>query len=64
MPPNAFSIMILSRFTEVAEVFVSAIRPFAICSGGFRENSRIEFTGPSELTERSGNSRKRSDPYP
>ncbi|MNN82772.1 hypothetical protein D3C81_1997390 [compost metagenome] len=48
--------MIFSKFTEVAEVFTRAIRPLAISASGFRWNSRMEFTGPQALTDRSGSS--------
>ncbi|MNW64099.1 hypothetical protein D3C74_423460 [compost metagenome] len=46
--------------TDVADVLVTAIVPDATCASGTRENIRIDFTGPSELTDKSGSSRSRS----
>ncbi|MNN80778.1 hypothetical protein D3C81_1975390 [compost metagenome] len=60
LPPSAFSIRIFSKLTDVAEVLVTAIVPEATCASGTRENSRIDFTGPSELTDKSGSSSSRS----
>ncbi|MMZ63380.1 hypothetical protein D1872_256300 [compost metagenome] len=56
--------MILSKLTEVAEVLVRAITPFLMSSGGLREKRNMEFTAPSELTDKSGSSQNRSNPYP